>query len=129
MDQELQNAEKRVVGTKQVLRALNGSNAARVFLAKDADGFIYHRINSLCEETKTPVTMVDTMQELGKLCAVGVKTAAAAAAAPAVRINSRLEKRLVQRLTSPPLLSKDSPCRRRSEYIAARRPPASSGWR
>ena len=41
MDQELQNAEKRVVGTK-------------------------------------PVTMVDTMQELGKLCAVGVKTAAAA---------------------------------------------------
>ena len=46
--------------------------------AKDADGFIYHRVNALCEETKTPVTMVDTMQELGKLCAVGVKTAAAA---------------------------------------------------
>ena len=40
MDQELQNAEKRVVGTKQVLRALNGGFAARVFLAKDADGFI-----------------------------------------------------------------------------------------
>ena len=35
-------------------------------------------VNALCEETKTPVTMVDTMQELGKLCAVGVKTAAAA---------------------------------------------------
>ena len=66
MDQELQNAEKRVVGTKQVLRALNGGTAARVFLAKDADGFIYHRVNALCEETKTPVTMVDTMQELGK---------------------------------------------------------------
>ena len=60
MDQELQNAEKRVVGTKQVLRALNGGFAARVFLAKDADGFIYHRVNALCEETKTPVTMVDT---------------------------------------------------------------------
>ena len=68
MDQELQNAEKRVVGTKQVLRALNGGTAARVFLAKDADGFIYHRVNALCEETKTPVTMVDTMQEMGKLC-------------------------------------------------------------
>ena len=52
MDQELQNAEKRVVGTKQVLRALNGGFAARVFLAKDADGFIYHRVNALCEETK-----------------------------------------------------------------------------
>ena len=74
----LKNCDHRVVGTKQVLRALNGGFAARVFLAKDADGFIYHRVNSLCEETKTPVTMVDTMQELGKLCAVGVKTAAAA---------------------------------------------------
>ena len=74
----LKNCDHRVVGTKQVLRALNGGFAARVFLAKDADGFIYHRVNALCEETKTPVTMVDTMQELGKLCAVGVKTAAAA---------------------------------------------------
>ena len=74
----LKNCDHRVVGTKQVLRALNGGFAARVFLAKDADGFIYHRVNALCEETKTPVTMVDTMQELGKLCQVDVKAASAA---------------------------------------------------
>ena len=78
MEQELQNAAKRVVGTKQVLRALNDGKAAKVFLGKDADGFIYHRVQALCEQLKVPVTVVDSMKELGKLCAVSVKTAAAA---------------------------------------------------
>ncbi|MDD3334434.1 MAG: ribosomal L7Ae/L30e/S12e/Gadd45 family protein [Eubacteriales bacterium] len=79
MEQQLQNALQRVVGTKQVLRAVNDGKAARVFLGKDADGFIYHRVQALCEEKQVPVTVVDSMQELGKLCAVSVKTAAAAA--------------------------------------------------
>lgn len=78
MEHELLNAEKRIAGTKQVLRALNAGTAAKVFLAKDADGFIYHRIQNLCVEKATPVQTVDTMQELGRLCGVSVKTAAAA---------------------------------------------------
>ena len=43
MEHELLNAEKRIAGTKQVLRALNAGTAAKVFLAKDADGFIYFK--------------------------------------------------------------------------------------
>ena len=78
MEEMLKQADKRVVGTKQVLRALNEDKAARVFLGKDADGFIYHRINALCEEKRVPVTVVDTMQDLGRLCSVNVKTASAA---------------------------------------------------
>ena len=78
MTEMLKQADKSVVGSKQVLRALNEDRAARVFLGRDADGFIYHRINSLCEEKRVPVTVVDSMQELGKLCTVDVKTAAAA---------------------------------------------------
>ncbi len=78
MENLLKQADKRVVGTKQVLRALNEEKAARVFLGKDADGFIYHRINGLAEEKRVPVTVVDSMQELGKLCSVDVKTASAA---------------------------------------------------
>ena len=50
MTEMLKQADKRVVGSKQVLRALNEDKAARVFLGRDADGFIYHRINGLCEE-------------------------------------------------------------------------------
>jgi len=78
MENLLSQADKRVVGTKQVLRALSEDRAARVFLGKDADGFIYHRINGLCEEKRVPVTVVDSMQELGRLCTVDVKAAAAA---------------------------------------------------
>ena len=78
MENLLKQADKRVVGTKQVLRALNEDRAARVFLGRDADGFIYHRINGLCEEKRVPVTVVDSMQELGRLCTVDVKAAAAA---------------------------------------------------
>ena len=78
MEEMLRQADKRVAGTKQVLRALNEDRAARVFLGKDADGFIYHRINGLCEEKNVPVTVVDSMQELGKLCTVNVRTACAA---------------------------------------------------
>lgn len=78
MEQNLRTPEKRVVGTKQVLRALKDGRAQRVFLCKDADEFIYRQVEALCEETKTPLQVLDSMQELGKLCLVGVKTAAAA---------------------------------------------------
>lgn len=78
MEHELNNAQNRVVGQRQVLRALDGNKAARVYLGKDADGFIYHRINGLCEEKNVPVTVVDSMQQLGKLCSVDVPAAAAA---------------------------------------------------
>ena len=78
MKELLSQPEKRVVGAKQVLRAVEGGRAACVFLGKDADGFIYHRINGLCEEKGVPVTVVDSMQELGKLCRVEVKAASAA---------------------------------------------------
>lgn len=78
MEHELTNAQNRVVGQRQVLRALDGDKAARVYLGKDADGFIYHRINSLCEAKKVPVTVVSSMQELGRLCSVDVPAATAA---------------------------------------------------
>ena len=78
MTEMLKQADKRVVGSKQVLRALNEDRAARVFLGRDADGFIYHRINGLCEEKGVPVTVVDSMQELGRLCTVNVQAACAA---------------------------------------------------
>ncbi len=78
MKEWLSQPEKRVVGTHQVLRALEGGLAAHVFLGKDADGFIYHRINGLCEEKGVPVTVVDSMAELGRLCQVNVKAASAA---------------------------------------------------
>ena len=78
MEQDLRQPQRRVVGTKQVLRAVEGGKAACVFLCKDADDFLYRRVQALCQERRVPVKVLDSMRELGKLCLVGVDTAAAA---------------------------------------------------
>ncbi|HNX63051.1 MAG TPA: ribosomal L7Ae/L30e/S12e/Gadd45 family protein [Candidatus Limiplasma sp.] len=78
MEELLRQPDQRVVGTKQVLRAVRDGRASRVFLCKDADEFIYRQVESACEEHHIPVTVTESMEKLGKLCLVGVKTAAAA---------------------------------------------------
>ena len=78
MEEQLRQPENRVVGTKQVLRAIRDGRATRVFLCKDADDCLYRQVESACEEKGVPVTVTDSMEKLGKLCLVGVKTAAAA---------------------------------------------------
>ncbi len=78
MQEKLRHAPSRVVGTKQVLKALQDGRVVHVFLGRDADSFLFNRVNALSEEKQVPVTVVDTMQELGKLCLIGVATAAAA---------------------------------------------------
>lgn len=78
MEEKLQDPSARVVGSKQVIRAVTDGKAAHVFLGKDAESFLYHRISDLCEEKQVPVTAANTMAELGKLCRVDVPTASAA---------------------------------------------------
>ncbi len=78
MEEQLRQPGRRVAGTKQVLRAIKDGRAAHVFLCKDAEEFIYRQIEAACEEHHVPVTVTESMEKLGKLCQVGVKTAAAA---------------------------------------------------
>lgn len=78
LEDQLRQPGKRVVGTKQVLRAVRDGRAVRVFVSRDADDFIYRQVQAACDEHQVPVTAVDTMEKLGKLCLVGVPTAAAA---------------------------------------------------
>lgn len=78
MEEQLRSPEKRVVGTKQVLRALKDGKAARVFLCRDADDFIYRQVQAASEAARVPLTVLDSMEKLGKLCLVGVNTASAA---------------------------------------------------
>lgn len=74
---ELKNPATRVVGTKQLLRAVAAGKIARAFVAEDADEFIYRRVRTACEEARIPVTVVKTMAQLGQACHVDVDTAAA----------------------------------------------------
>lgn len=78
MQEQLKNPQSRVVGTKQVLRAVADHRAAMVYLGKDADSFLYHRIKGACEQNGVSVNTAYTMQEIGTFCALEVASAAAA---------------------------------------------------
>ena len=68
----------RVIGVKQVTKAVQKSQADAVFLADDADGRVTEALLHLADEIGVPVVHVPTMQELGKACSIEVGAAAAA---------------------------------------------------
>lgn len=72
------NTEKRVVGIKQVRRALAGGSASAVFLADDADPALTQPIAAACAKDGIPLVRVETMAELGKACRICVSASAAA---------------------------------------------------
>jgi len=77
MHEGLAAADKRVVGTKQVLRALDEGRVVRAFVAKDADLLLTKRVVDRCYDRNIPCTQVDTMEQLGRACGIDVKAAAA----------------------------------------------------
>ena len=68
----------RVVGAKQVKRALEAGRVLRVFLASDADPRVTEPIAEACAEKGVKVETVPSMKELGKACGISVGAAVAA---------------------------------------------------
>ena len=75
--ESLKNNANRIVGTKQVLRAVKAGKLQRVYVANDVDTFLYQQVIPAAEAAQVPVTRVASMKELGEAC--GVQVAAAAA--------------------------------------------------
>jgi large subunit ribosomal protein L7A len=75
---QVKNARRKVVGTKQTLKALEKGEALIVLVASDADEKISRPVIALAEAKGVELRFVDTMIELGKLCGIKVKAAAAA---------------------------------------------------
>lgn len=75
---DLKNIKSKVVGTSQVLRALNCKRAKQVYIARDANRRLVAPVYRLCAECGTPVVEVDSMKELGTACGIGVGAAVAA---------------------------------------------------
>lgn len=71
-------AKDKVVGLKQTRRALAAGQAARVFLARDADPHITEPLETICNLAGVPVEGGHTMAELGSACGIAVGTAACA---------------------------------------------------
>ena len=76
MLRELMNTPK-VVGVKQLRKALGRGEIRRVFLADDADPAVTEPVEALALEQGVPVTRVETMKELGRACGIAVGASAA----------------------------------------------------
>lgn len=75
---DLKSVKSKVVGTSQVLRALNCKKAKQVYIARDASRRVVAPIYRLCEESGIPVVEVDSMKGLGAACGIRVSAAVAA---------------------------------------------------
>lgn len=71
-------ALSKVVGMKQVLRAVGADQVQQVLLAQDADEYIKNKVVSTCEEHGITPVPVPSMEELGKACGIAVKCATVA---------------------------------------------------
>ena len=72
------SAAPRVVGAKQVRRALESGKARAVFLARDADPRVTGPIAALCAEKGVSAAADCSMKELGRACGIAVPAAVAA---------------------------------------------------
>ena len=77
MVQELRTSNK-VVGAKQVRRALKDGRAARLYMALDADPRLLQPLVQAAVNQQVPVEQVPTMKELGSVCGIAVGSAVAA---------------------------------------------------
>lgn len=79
MDLErLKLARRTVVGMKQTQKAVENGKVVHVFIARDADERVTRGVLEMCLQKGIPVTMVETMAELGKASCIKVQAAMAA---------------------------------------------------
>ena len=71
--------KEKVVGLKQVRRAVDAGRVRKVFLACDADPRLTESVEELCQAAGIAVVTDYTMTQLGHACSIAVGTAAAAA--------------------------------------------------
>lgn len=70
--------QAKVVGAKQVKRALESGRAVTVYLADDADPRVTEPIAAVCTEKGVTAESGFSMKELGKACGIAVGAAVAA---------------------------------------------------
>lgn len=75
---KLRNSAKKIVGTKQVSKAIYRGEVEALYIAKDAEKKVVDQLINLAEEHSLEVYYVETMAELGRTCGIEVQTASAA---------------------------------------------------
>ncbi len=72
------STNKKIVGAKQVKRALNSSLVDVVFIADDAEKKVIEEIEELSNTKQIQIIRVNTMEKLGKACGIDINAAVAA---------------------------------------------------
>ena len=75
---EEQSKSKKVVGIKQVRKALREGSVKKIWLADDADPALTEPLEKACREAGIEVLRAVTMKELGRACSISVGAACAA---------------------------------------------------
>lgn len=68
----------KIVGVKQVRKALNDEAIETVYIAEDAEKEITNEIEQICKNKDLQVVYVDNMKKLGNACGIDVNAAVAA---------------------------------------------------
>ena len=74
------NAASKAVGTRQVLRGLKAGTVQRVYVANDADTYLFQPVVRAAEDAGGPAVRGAAMKELGEKLGLDVACAAAAIA-------------------------------------------------
>jgi len=69
---------KKVIGSKQVRKAINKGQAKKVFLANDAEPHITGPLMEMCQNNNIEVDLAWNMKTLGEACGIEVGAAAVA---------------------------------------------------
>ena len=69
---------KKVIGIKQVTKALDSDKVNLLVVASDAEAKLLQPLLELSEKKSVVVERIDSMQELGRLCGIQVGAAAVA---------------------------------------------------
>ncbi|UCZ53363.1 50S ribosomal protein L7ae-like protein [Bacillus shivajii] len=73
--EKVDQANEKVVGTKQTLKALENQQVIELVVAEDADPKVLHKAVKLAESQGIPIINVDSMKKLGKACGIDVNAA------------------------------------------------------
>ncbi|MFR4008505.1 MAG: ribosomal L7Ae/L30e/S12e/Gadd45 family protein [Christensenellales bacterium] len=73
--QQILDTQTCVIGTRQVMRALEQRTLARAMLAQDADSALKNKLTAALDRAGVPFEWVSSMKHLGKQCGINVGAA------------------------------------------------------
>ncbi len=78
MSLEMLKTAKKIVGVKQVTKAVEKDLVQTVYIAQDAEQRFVEALRTLCNREKVTMEITFTMTELGSACGIEVGAAAVA---------------------------------------------------